>query len=299
MIEQIHSQKAKPENMIFSPDRKTLLIEYFDVPPGFTDEITLTFSLELYQRKSNVSLSREKPYDKQASVYLKHINPPGTISDPKLQKHLHRIGVDAEKSVIRNVQKIYRYLGKQLRYGSYASDEPVPNDLLEGGKGHCGIYANFFVDLCRQANIPARRCAGFLLAEDADNPSQTTVSAHNWAEFYVEGIGWIPVDPIMGDKPDQRQKYYFGNMDNAHLCVSKENSHYPLPIWYKDKKEKILFTDDIDHFKSGLYPETIQGAHRVQYRWDKPIQISVLNAYGAENLKILSRQGTFKMPKTP
>lgn len=73
VIEQIHSQKAKPENMIFSPDRKTLLIEYFDVPPGFTDEITLTFSLELYQRKSNVSLSREKPYDKQASVYLKHI----------------------------------------------------------------------------------------------------------------------------------------------------------------------------------------------------------------------------------
>jgi hypothetical protein len=298
VIENVHSEKANPKNMIFSPKYDSLLVEYFDVNPGFKDEITMTFSLELYQRKANISRSQEHPYNEQSDEYVKYIKSVDRKPDPKLQKHLKRIGVDTQKSAIDKAQRIYHYLGKQLRYGHYASDEAVPDDLLDGGKGHCGVYSTFFVDMCLESGIPARRCAGFFLNADSNDKEQTTVSAHNWAEFYVEGIGWIPVDPIMGDKSDMRKRYYFGNLDNGHLCISKGGYHDQLPIWYKESASgEILFTYNADDFRADLHPVTIQGVHRLQFRWDMPIQISVLQRYGAENLQILSRKGEFKIPK--
>jgi len=298
VIEDVHSEKANPKNMIFSSKHDSLLVEYFDVQPGFKDEITITFSLELYQRRAKLSYSKEQPYDKQSDEYVKYIKNFNAGTYPKLQKHLKRIGVDSKKSAITNARKIYHYLGKQLRYGHYASDETVPDDRLDGGKGHCGVYSKFFVDMCLESGIPARRCAGFLLGTDSADEKKTTVSAHNWAEFYVEGIGWVPVDPIMGDKTDMRKRYYFGNLDNAHLCISKGGYHDQLPIWYKKSASgEITFTNNADDFRPGLHPDTIQGAHRVQFRWDRPIQISVLQRYGAENLQVLSRKGAIQMPK--
>lgn len=298
VIEDISSEKANPENMIFSSKRDSLLVEYFDVHPGFKDEITITFSLDLYRRKANLSFSKERPYDRQSPEYVKYIKSVNAEPNQKLQKHLKQIRVDPKKSAITNARKIYHYLGKQLRYGHYASDETVPDDLLDGGKGHCGVYAAFFVAMCRESGIPARRCAGFLLGTDPSDVEQTTVSAHNWAEFYVEGIGWIPVDPIIGDKSDGRKRYYFGNLDNAHLCISKGGHHDQLPIWYKKNATgEITFTNNIDDFRPGFYPNTIQGAHRLQFRWDRPIQISVLNSYGEANMHVLSRKGAIQMPK--
>ena len=298
VIEEIHSKKANPENMIFSLRQDSLLVEYFNVPPGFSDEITMTFSLDLYRRKANLSLSKEQPYNKDAPEYIKYVKPSDAKADPQLQKHLKKIRIDSKESAITNARKIYNYLGKRLRYGHYGSDETAPADLLDGGKGHCGVYATFFASMCREAGIPARRCAGFYLRTDSANADQTIVSAHNWAEFYVKGIGWIPVDPIMGDKPDLRKKYYFGNMDNGHLCISKGGDHDQLPIWYKKNASgEITFTNNADDFRPGLHPDTIQGVHRLQFRWDYPIQISVLKRYGADNMQVLSRQGVIQIPK--
>lgn len=298
VIEEIHSNNANPENMIFSPNKDSLLIEYFNVHPGFKDEITITFSLDLYQRKASLSNSKEQPYNKLAPDYIKYTKSPGEKPDPKIQKHLKIIKINPTKSAILNARKIYHYLGKRLRYGSYGPDEKTPDDLLEGGKGHCGVYATFFVEMCRQAGIPARRCAGFLLEANSDDAEHTNVSGHNWAEFYVEGIGWIPVDPTMGDKSDLRKKYYFGRLDNAHLCISKGGYHDQLPIWYKRSAYgEMIFTDNANDYRPDLHPETIQGAHRLQFRWDWPIQISVLNSYGAENMQVLYSKGTIQMPK--
>jgi transglutaminase-like putative cysteine protease len=45
-----------------------------------------------------------------------------------------------------------------------------------------------------------------------------------WAEFFIENLGWIPVDPTLGQttpgnpgKPD----YYFGSMDNQRVILNK------------------------------------------------------------------------------
>ncbi len=42
-----------------------------------------------------------------------------------------------------------------------------------------------------------------------------------WAEFYLQGVGWIPVDPTVGQREPGLRDYYFGNMDNQRIILHK------------------------------------------------------------------------------
>jgi transglutaminase-like putative cysteine protease len=48
---------------------------------------------------------------------------------------------------------------------------------------------------------------------------------HVWAEFYLEGVGWIPVDATVGQV--RNRDYYFGNMDNQRVILNK-GLNFPL-----------------------------------------------------------------------
>lgn len=59
---------------------------------------------------------------------------------------------------------------------------------LERGSGTCSEYANVYVAIMRNMGIPARFISGYIYGE----------GYHAWAEFYLKGYGWIPVDPQLG-----------------------------------------------------------------------------------------------------
>jgi hypothetical protein len=303
IIEDVNSKMAKAENMIFSVNGDSLLVEYFDVKPGFEDEISLTFTADIYERRADLNDAR--PYNKEGQLYKKYtqnrgfagVIPSDGEPNPILRNHLIKAGVRIDADPIEKALKIYEYLCRELSYGSFTDNEDKTNDIIKNKKAHCGQYAYSFVRLCREAGIPARRCSGFSFSYNTGKKKQAEVSGHNWAEFYVEGIGWIPVDPTKGDKKDSRKQYYFGAVDNARLCVSKDGFHDLLPLWYKtSEQKKIIFTKDASAFKPFKHPETIQGVHRFQYRFDKPIQISVPDPYGP-SLNIVSIQGELKRPQ--
>jgi len=76
--------------------------------------------------------------------------------------------------------------------------------LLESGNlgGKCADLNALFVGLCRSLGIPARDVYGIRVAPSALGYKSLGVSSsviskaqHCRAEFFVEGIGWIPVDP--------------------------------------------------------------------------------------------------------
>ena len=78
--------------------------------------------------------------------------------------------------------------------------------------------------LFRAAGIPAITDAGILVCQDL------MTQAHWWCEFYIEKIGWIPVDPaigagleykrwIEGNITDSRE-FYFGNLDSHRITFS-------------------------------------------------------------------------------
>lgn len=62
--------------------------------------------------------------------------------------------------------------------------------------GVCRHFASSATLLFRALGIPARYTVGYLSSVQADVvTSVTAINAHAWVEVYVDGIGWIYVDP--------------------------------------------------------------------------------------------------------
>ena len=71
------------------------------------------------------------------------------------------------------------------------------------------------------AGVPAVPTAGLLV-----DPQQKAV-LHWWAEFYVNGFGWVPVDPALASGVPfdtgiaDKSRWYFGNLDAYHIAFSR------------------------------------------------------------------------------
>ena len=79
-------------------------------------------------------------------------------------------------------------------------------------KGNCTDFHSLFMSLARAEGIPARFIIGFPLKPDVE---ATVPGYHCWAEFYLPGRGWIPVDASDASKAAdaKRRNYLFGNLD--------------------------------------------------------------------------------------
>ena len=67
--------------------------------------------------------------------------------------------------------------------------------LEESDTGYCVHYATATVVLLRTAGIPARYVEGYMIdAVAGKTVTVTEQDAHAWAEYYIPGIGWIPLE---------------------------------------------------------------------------------------------------------
>lgn len=63
------------------------------------------------------------------------------------------------------------------------------------GSGSCSELAKGFVRRCRELGVKARLVNGYARAGGGDIASGSLKGCrHSWAEFYIEGLGWVPVD---------------------------------------------------------------------------------------------------------
>jgi transglutaminase-like putative cysteine protease len=98
--------------------------------------------------------------------------------------------------------------------------EPIDDFLFGTRTGFCGHYASAFVDVMRAAGVPARVVTGYLGGQL--NPYDGTFivrqsDAHAWAEVWLDGSGWIRVDPTAVVAPE---RIYHGILDFLPNAVS-------------------------------------------------------------------------------
>ncbi len=78
-------------------------------------------------------------------------------------------------------------------------------------KGNCTDFHSLIIGMARASKIPARFVMGFPLPED--RTSGEIPGYHCWAELYVEGIGWLPVDSSEASKHPEKREAFFGGLD--------------------------------------------------------------------------------------
>ena len=114
---------------------------------------------------------------------------------------------------VEQAHAIYDYLITNMTY-----DKSTPGwgkgdteRACDVKKGNCTDFHSLFMSLARAKGIPARFVIGFpLSAKDGQ-----VKGYHCWAEFYVKGRGWIPVDASDASKSSDPavRNALFGNLD--------------------------------------------------------------------------------------
>ena len=137
----------------------------------------------------------ERQYREYAHTYYTHL-PENTRSSLLAICRSH--GWDAGQSGI--LWSVAEYVRSQGIYD--VNVEPYPSGdyavwfLTESHTGYCIHFATAAVALYRAMGIPARVCEGYLVNNThPGNAIRVTGSdAHAWAEVYIDGLGWIPVE---------------------------------------------------------------------------------------------------------
>jgi len=85
-------------------------------------------------------------------------------------------------------------------------------------RGNCTDFHAIFIGYARAVGIPARFAIGFPLP--ADRGEGVVSGYHCWAEFYLKGVGWVPVDASEAAKDPSKREYFFGAHDENRVEFS-------------------------------------------------------------------------------
>ena len=86
------------------------------------------------------------------------------------------------------------------------NDNDIDQFLFSNRAGFCAHFASSFVFVMRVMNIPSRIVAGYQGGEINPETGLITVrqyDAHAWVEVWLEGEGWVSVDPTAQVAPDR------------------------------------------------------------------------------------------------
>jgi transglutaminase-like putative cysteine protease len=108
---------------------------------------------------------------------------------------------------------IYGYVFRTMRYDKTGEGWGHGDTLwaCDSKHGNCTDFHSVFISMARAEKIPARFQIGFPIP--ADKHSAEIPGYHCWAEFYLDGTGWVPVDISEAWKHQEKHDYFFGAHD--------------------------------------------------------------------------------------
>lgn len=119
-----------------------------------------------------------------------------------------RWAADGQQAV---VERALAYFREQpffytLTAPALPSADPVDEFLFTSRRGFCEHYASAFTVLMRAAGIPARVVVGYQGGElnpFGDHMTVRQSDAHAWSEVWLDGRGWVRVDPTAAVAPER------------------------------------------------------------------------------------------------
>lgn len=193
-------------------------IIYWELTDRLKDDATIElrrrFQYITYETKYEINPDEIGEYDQDSRLYKFY-----TKSEPFIELSQEIVSlaeqiVGTETNPYFKARAIYSWLLENISY-HYPPEKRSAEHCLKTRRGDCGQFAYLFCALCRAVGVPARFVGGFWFTPKRQG-------FHAWAEFYLPGYGWLPVDPSEGKgQKGEGKYYYFGNLDNERLITSK------------------------------------------------------------------------------
>jgi transglutaminase-like putative cysteine protease len=178
-------------------------------------DVTLRFTATRREHKvtlvgasaNNAAVSPSDPMFRRYLEPDKLVPLNGTITE--LAKE-HTVG---DTTQIEKARHIYEYVVSTMRYDKTGEGWGRGDALwaCTSKRGNCTDFHSLFIGMMRASGIPARFEIGFPLPEGKTEGD--IAGYHCWAEFYLNGVGWVPVDASEAWKNPAKHDYFFGAHD--------------------------------------------------------------------------------------
>ena len=122
----------------------------------------------------------------------------------------------SKKATRDQVLALYQF-AKQTK-GNYTFGNGNSYYACDIGVGNCTDYHSYFMSLSRTLETPARFHMGFPIPSGEEGKVK---GYHCWADYYVDGDGWYPVDISEADKDKSKKDYFFGTVDESRVEMMK------------------------------------------------------------------------------
>ncbi len=198
---------------------------YFVVPAERATapfDITLRFQAE--RREHRVALDGAHPAAlkpaKLTSEMKRDLQPDRMVPLNGVIADLGRNQTEGVTDPLEQSRKIYDYVVATMKYDKSGQGWGRGDAVwaCDSKRGNCTDFHSVFIGMMRSKGIPARFEIGFPLP---DNKTEGEISGyHCWAEFYLQGIGWVPVDASEAWKHPEKRAYFFGAHDDNRVLFT-------------------------------------------------------------------------------
>ncbi len=185
-----------------------------------TDKAEYKFSVDYdVVRREHIVLVDGKPAktlraEKEPHVQLaRFLQPDRLVPVTGIPAQLAAAQTKDAKTPIEKAKDIYDYVFRTMKYDKSGTGWGHGDTLwaCDAKRGNCTDFHAVFISMARSQKIPARFQIGFPLPDDKS--SAEIPGYHCWAEFYLDSVGWVPVDISEAWKHQGRHDYFFGAHD--------------------------------------------------------------------------------------
>ena len=196
--------------------------------PAKKRELTYSFTVKRKRIETGTLARKEPAYSRQE--YARYLRATSLGPTTGTVRKTARTITKGKRTNHEKAKAIYDWIVKNMyrdpniKGCGYGDVEKLLVSL--GGK--CGDIHSVFVALARSVDVPAREIFGLRLPKE--NKRNITSWQHCWAEFYMPGFGWVPVDPSDVRKVMLKKKtadlndvqdlveFYFGGIDQYRVA---------------------------------------------------------------------------------
>lgn len=220
---------------------------------------------EILKNINTVATDAAEKYILQEGFYNEYVYEMYTLIDEEntaiLENHIdsYTKGTDMHLSYKTAKENILNFLSENIKYVEETkikvTGQSFLKDFLEVNcEGDSDCYATATVLMFRYYGIPARYVEGYLVTPDDIQGvgSNETIeipfsNAHSWAEYYQDGVGWIPFEtaPPYLEVMDRAEDLYTAPSGNSGKTeqtaeeIIEDNYEESQPQSMKDKKIKV------------------------------------------------------------
>jgi transglutaminase-like putative cysteine protease len=123
------------------------------------------------------------------------------------------------QGTVEKAHALYDFVFHTVRYDKSGTGWGRGDSLwvCDAKHGNCTDFHSLFISLARAEGIPARFEIGFPIPTGKEG---AVPGYHCWAEFFVNGLGWVPVDISEAWKDPSKHDYFFGSLDANRVQFS-------------------------------------------------------------------------------